>query len=78
MTALNKVEAVHHGVSRRMRDAVLSMHSSCWLLNIIVMNLGQGKHKVLGKHLMGPDRPNLDQALELLSEEVVLELEPGG
>lgn len=77
ITAMNEIDAVRHGVSSIMIDMELSVHANCELLNTAVMNCRQGQYKVLGERLMGADRPNLDQDLELSSEEVVFELSPG-
>lgn len=51
-----------------MVDVVLHAHAS--LLNTVVMNFRQEKYKVLGA-----DRPNLDQELELSSEEVAFDID---
>lgn len=39
------------------------------------MNFRRGKYKVLTEPLMGADKPNLDQELELSSEEVAFDID---
>lgn len=51
------------------------MHANGSLLNTAVMNFRQGKYKVLTEPLMGADKPNLDQELELSSEEVAFDID---